>query len=397
MNTLCVWSRRTVQSWHQPYGKGHCVFNLCIWALAAHHLSPPTQFIPSFSDCWPLFGEHTTQDVKKFWCRKKWQMEKNWNVARDLLACFITVRSQNWKNMSDKSGLHASRAWKDKLDPSSLAPSLLWWSSQSSHWFTLFSHGSWSLHLPQERKFVGGSSQISECMAKELGDRVKLESPVYRIDQTGDMVVVETVNKQTYMVRRSKKSPQSTWMLFGYCYILALWDRSILTTWPLVKQNQFYVPSTQHVVLLYAAIYWQDCTLLLCALIGLCVCVRARQAKYVIVATPPGLNLKMHFNPELPPLRNQLIHRVPMGSVIKCMVYYRDNFWRKKGKQEVDRKRSMTHTKITPLSSLPVAGGAVSRFLWQYGDRGGGGSDWFDSGWHQAWWDCTCHHGVNTH
>uniref|UniRef100_A0A8K9WZH5 Amine oxidase n=1 Tax=Oncorhynchus mykiss TaxID=8022 RepID=A0A8K9WZH5_ONCMY len=55
------------------------------------------------------------------------------------------------------------------------------------------------------------------------------------------------------------------------------------------------------------------------------------QAKYVIVATPPGLNLKMHFNPELPPLRNQLIHRVPMGSVIKCIVYYRENFWRKKG------------------------------------------------------------------
>uniref|UniRef100_A0AAR2JQA2 Amine oxidase n=1 Tax=Pygocentrus nattereri TaxID=42514 RepID=A0AAR2JQA2_PYGNA len=55
------------------------------------------------------------------------------------------------------------------------------------------------------------------------------------------------------------------------------------------------------------------------------------QAKYVIVAIPPGLNLKIHFNPELPPLRNQLIHRVPMGSVIKCMVYYRENFWRKKG------------------------------------------------------------------
>lgn len=37
-------------------------------------------------------------------------------------------------------------------------------------------------------------------MARELGDRVKLQSPVYRIDQTGDMVVVETVDKQTYKV-----------------------------------------------------------------------------------------------------------------------------------------------------------------------------------------------------
>ena len=56
------------------------------------------------------------------------------------------------------------------------------------------------------------------------------------------------------------------------------------------------------------------------------------QGSYVIVATPPALNLKMHFNPELPPLRNQLINRVPMGSVIKCMVYYKENFWRKMGK-----------------------------------------------------------------
>lgn len=47
---------------------------------------------------------------------------------------------------------------------------------------------------------MGGSSQISECMAKELGERVKMESPVCKIDQTGDMVEVETLNKETYKV-----------------------------------------------------------------------------------------------------------------------------------------------------------------------------------------------------
>ncbi|KAF3694440.1 Amine oxidase [flavin-containing] [Channa argus] len=125
----------------------------------------------------------------------------------------------------------------------------LWYVKQCGGTMRIFS----TTNGGQERKFLGGSSQISESMAKELGDRVKLQSPVYRIDQTGDMVVVETVDKQTYM------------------------------------------------------------------------------ARYVIVATPPGLNLKMHFSPELPPLRNQLVHRVPMGSVIKCMVYYKENFWRKKG------------------------------------------------------------------
>ncbi|XP_073523345.1 amine oxidase [flavin-containing]-like [Phyllobates terribilis] len=54
------------------------------------------------------------------------------------------------------------------------------------------------------------------------------------------------------------------------------------------------------------------------------------EAKYVISAIPPALCLKIHFNPGLPPLRNQLINRVPMGSVIKCMVYYKEAFWRKK-------------------------------------------------------------------
>ncbi|XP_072770637.1 amine oxidase [flavin-containing] [Nerophis lumbriciformis] len=125
----------------------------------------------------------------------------------------------------------------------------LWYVKQCGGTMRIFS----TTNGGQERKFVGGSNQISECMARELGERVKLQSPVYRIDQSGDMVVVETTDKQTY------------------------------------------------------------------------------KAKYVIVATPPALNLKMHFNPELPPLRNQLISRVPMGSVIKCMVYYKENFWRKKG------------------------------------------------------------------
>lgn len=55
------------------------------------------------------------------------------------------------------------------------------------------------------------------------------------------------------------------------------------------------------------------------------------QGKYVISAIPPVLCLKIHFNPPLPPMRNQLINRIPMGSVIKCIVYYKETFWRKKG------------------------------------------------------------------
>ncbi|GAB6033647.1 hypothetical protein CHUAL_013710 [Chamberlinius hualienensis] len=52
---------------------------------------------------------------------------------------------------------------------------------------------------------------------------------------------------------------------------------------------------------------------------------------YVIFAIPPALQMKIHFDPPLPTLRNQMIQRVPMGSVIKCNIYYKTAFWVKKG------------------------------------------------------------------
>ncbi|CAO2624393.1 Amine oxidase [flavin-containing] B [Lemmus lemmus] len=104
----------------------------------------------------------------------------------------------------------------------------------------------------QERKFVGGSSQVSERIMELLGDRVKLERPVVHIDQNGENVVVETLNHEIY------------------------------------------------------------------------------EAKYAISAIPPILGMKIHYSPPLPMLRNQLITRVPLGSVIKCIVYYKEPFWRKK-------------------------------------------------------------------
>ena len=104
----------------------------------------------------------------------------------------------------------------------------------------------------QERKFIGGSGQVSERIKDILGDRVKLERPVIHIDQTGENVIVKTLNHEIY------------------------------------------------------------------------------EAKYVISAIPPALGMKIHYSPPLPMLRNQLISRVPLGSVIKCMVYYKEPFWRKK-------------------------------------------------------------------
>ncbi|KAG8136448.1 hypothetical protein E2320_005028 [Naja naja] len=105
----------------------------------------------------------------------------------------------------------------------------------------------------QERKFIGGSGQITEKIMELLRDKVKLRSPVVHIDQSGNDIIVETLNHEIY------------------------------------------------------------------------------KSKYVISAIPPILVGKIHFTPELPTIRNQLIQRLPMGSVIKCMMYYKEAFWRKLG------------------------------------------------------------------
>ncbi|KAJ6667610.1 hypothetical protein lerEdw1_016731 [Lerista edwardsae] len=105
----------------------------------------------------------------------------------------------------------------------------------------------------QERKFVGGSGQITEKIMELLKDKVKLERPVVHIDQSGDNVIVETLNHEIY------------------------------------------------------------------------------EGRYVISAIPPILTMKIHFKPDLPTKRNQLIQRLPMGSVIKCMMYYKEAFWKKMG------------------------------------------------------------------
>jgi monoamine oxidase len=56
--------------------------------------------------------------------------------------------------------------------------------------------------------------------------------------------------------------------------------------------------------------------------------VRARAA---IVAVPPSLTARIAFDPVLPAPRDQLVQRMPQGSVIKCMAIYDEPFWRADG------------------------------------------------------------------
>jgi monoamine oxidase len=52
------------------------------------------------------------------------------------------------------------------------------------------------------------------------------------------------------------------------------------------------------------------------------------EATHVIVTLPPHLTHRMEYDPPLPAGRNQLVQRVPAGSVIKCMAIYEAPFWR---------------------------------------------------------------------
>ncbi len=54
-------------------------------------------------------------------------------------------------------------------------------------------------------------------------------------------------------------------------------------------------------------------------------------ARKVIVAIPPTLAGRIRYSPELPPLRDQLTKRMPMGTVIKCYAIYDKPFWREQG------------------------------------------------------------------
>ncbi len=57
----------------------------------------------------------------------------------------------------------------------------------------------------------------------------------------------------------------------------------------------------------------------------------AFEARCVIVALPPTLAGRIDYDPPMPAARDQLLQRVPMGSVIKCVAFYERPFWRDEG------------------------------------------------------------------
>ncbi|XP_077563908.1 amine oxidase [flavin-containing]-like [Haemaphysalis longicornis] len=49
------------------------------------------------------------------------------------------------------------------------------------------------------------------------------------------------------------------------------------------------------------------------------------------LALAPPMQMRLHYSPPLPASRNQLLQRLSMGSVWKCLVYYKEAFWRRMG------------------------------------------------------------------
>ena len=55
------------------------------------------------------------------------------------------------------------------------------------------------------------------------------------------------------------------------------------------------------------------------------------RAKRVIVACPPVTVLGIEWQPMLPPRRQALLERMPMGALMKCDAVYEKPFWREAG------------------------------------------------------------------
>ncbi len=54
----------------------------------------------------------------------------------------------------------------------------------------------------------------------------------------------------------------------------------------------------------------------------------AYNAKYAVVAIPPALASRINYYPPLPGKKDQLMQKMPMGSVIKCVFTFKTPFWR---------------------------------------------------------------------
>ncbi len=134
----------------------------------------------------------------------------------------------------------------------------------------------------QERRFEGGSQQLSVGLASDLGDDLVLGAPVELVEWSPEEVRVTA--------RRDLHAPPGV-----PAGDAADPERRAGETGPA------------------GGVPWT---------------VRGRR---LVVAMPPALTTRIRWDPLLPGVRDQLASRMPMGSVTKVHAHYETPFWRERG------------------------------------------------------------------
>ncbi len=87
------------------------------------------------------------------------------------------------------------------------------------------------------------------------------------------------------------------------------------------------------------------------------------QARRVVCAVPPALQPRIRFEPGLPAARAQLAARMPMGSVIKCVIAYERPFWRDDGLSGEAVSHRLPFNTVFDASPLDGGFGALVGFI----------------------------------
>lgn len=134
----------------------------------------------------------------------------------------------------------------------------------------------------QEQRVIGGTQLIADRLAAQLGDAVILSSPVRAIRYDASSPGSPASSGSSASPRSSASTVEVT-------------VGTSSTGAPVTGANKTYT------------------------------------ATRVVVSIPPVLAGRIDYEPALPPAREQLTQRMPMGSVIKCMAVYDEPFWRDEG------------------------------------------------------------------
>lgn len=87
------------------------------------------------------------------------------------------------------------------------------------------------------------------------------------------------------------------------------------------------------------------------------------RARRLVLAIPPTLQADITFEPALPVARDRLGRRMPMGSVIKCLVAYERPFWRGAGLSGLAISHELPFSPVFDASPPDGASGALVGFF----------------------------------